>query len=73
LYDARSTTKLAKALRARKQRDLFLFSKRSAEETHLFVTKTADHVIVHQASGLHEGVADCRAHEAKPAFQQVFA
>src|SRR5438105_8696271 len=35
--------------------------------------EAVDRVVVHQADGLHEGVADRRPHEAKAALLQVLA
>ena len=39
----------------------------------LRIAETVDHMIVHHAGGLHQGVADCRTYEAETTFLQVFA
>jgi hypothetical protein len=40
---------------------------------HLAISEAIQQVIVHHPYRLHKGIADCRANEAEPALEQVFA
>jgi len=57
LYDARSILKLAKESMTRKLGLL-----------HLLVAEATHQVVVHQASGLHQRVHNCRPHEPEAAL-----
>jgi hypothetical protein len=77
LYDARSSTKLAKHLPARKHQGTRVVPLPSPPRTlssqQLSMTVTAHQVIVHQARGLHERITDGRPNEAEPSLQQILA